>query len=137
MREYGEKWGGGFGVVGPAFPRGAPQFEEVSQTDGAHESQHRCSVIARSDDNQKACHGCQDGQRVTHCRPDEGQHGGEENGEDNPVKCYPELTRVFGQRDAQEADDPVDSEIGDKLRRQYPKWELHRCNIATSGYVFP
>ena len=42
------------------------------------------------------------------CGPYEGQHGRQEHGEDNPVQHNPELARVLGQRDAQEAHDPVD-----------------------------
>jgi hypothetical protein len=40
-----------------------------------------------------------------------GQHGGEENGEDNPVQHNPQFSGVLGQRDAQEAYNPTMCEV--------------------------
>ncbi len=93
VSEDGEEWGGCVCVIGPAEPGGAPQLQEVSQTDGSHKCQHRGSVTRGTDDNQDARQCRQDGQWLIHRRPHEGQLGHQEHGEDDPVAHDPQLAR--------------------------------------------
>ena len=67
-----------------------------------------CSVVDGADDDEEARQRRQDGQGFVHRRPDEGQHGRQEYKEGNSIQDDPELARVFRQRNAQKADDPVD-----------------------------
>ena len=55
-------------------------------------------------------------------RPDKGQHGGEKSREDDPIQHDPELSRVFGERDAQEAHNPVDCQVGNGSCLDDPEW---------------
>ena len=122
MGEDGEQRGGGAGVVGPALPGGAPEFEEITQTDSADKGENRGSVTRGADDNQEARQGCQDGQRFMDGGPHERQHQSQENGEDDPVQHDPQFPRVLGQCDAQEAHDAVDGKIGDGPCGENPEW---------------
>ena len=56
------------------------------------------------------------------CGPDKGQHCAEKSREDDPIQHDPELSRVFGERDTQEADYSVDSQIGDRPCGDDPEW---------------
>ena len=87
-------------------------------------------MVGGADDDQKAGQDGEDGQGVVYRWPDERQHGSQEDGEDNPVQSDPEFTRVFGQRDAQEADDPVNRQIGYRPRGDDPEWGAFQCVVS-------
>ena len=104
----GEERGGCVCVIGPALPRGAPQFEDITQADGAHKGQYSSPVVGGADGDQHTGDDRQNGLGFVHCRPYKGYHGGQKNREDDPVQHDPQLARVLGQRDTQKAHNPVD-----------------------------
>jgi len=122
MREYRKDWGGGLRVVGPAFACSSPQFEEVAQAYRAQKSQPSGPVIGGTDGEENARQRSQDGQGFVDCRPDEGQHSDQEYGEDNPIQHDPQPSQVFGERDTQETDYPVNRQIGNGPRGDDPQW---------------
>ena len=58
------------------LPRGAPEFEEVSQADRTHKRQHGCPVIGGADNDEDTRQCRQDGQGFMHRRPYKRQHQG-------------------------------------------------------------
>ncbi|MDF1516174.1 MAG: hypothetical protein P1S60_20360, partial [Anaerolineae bacterium] len=94
-----------------------PQLEEIAQTDRTHKRQDSGPVVRGIYYDENARQRCQDGQGVMDRRSYKRQHGGEKNGEDNPVKHDSQLTRMLGQRDLQKTKDQFrDIEASNCLR---------------------
>ena len=91
----------------PFIIGGAPQLQEVTETDGVYKGENRRPVIGGADGDEDARQRFQDGQGLVHRRPHKRQHSSQEYGKNNPIQDNPQLAGVLEQRDAQEAHDAV------------------------------